>query len=113
VIQSGKKELGMIDVFTQKDEQIRTICRAYGVAVLSVFGSAAHDGYDPERSDIDLIVQFQPGITQGRAKRYFEFEASLREALNIDRIDLLEAEAITNPYFAREIDATRQVLYAA
>lgn len=40
-------------------EQIREICRRYGVAELSVFGSAVRDDFGPE-SDVDFLYVLAP-----------------------------------------------------
>jgi predicted nucleotidyltransferase len=37
-------------------EEIRALCREFGVSRLELFGSAATDAFDPDRSDIDFIV---------------------------------------------------------
>ena len=44
--------------------QLAEYCRANGIARLDVFGSALRADFGPE-SDIDLLVEFQPGRTPG------------------------------------------------
>ena len=53
----------MIDLISSNLQSISTLCQMYGVAKLEVFGSAASGRFDPERSDIDLIISFadRPG----------------------------------------------------
>ncbi len=50
--------------------------------------------------------------TPGRADRYFGLLEDL-ELLFHRRIDLVEAGAIRNPYFRREVDANKYTLYDA
>lgn len=38
--------------------EIPDLCRRYGVARLELFGSAAGDAFDPQRSDLDFLVEF-------------------------------------------------------
>ena len=45
----------------EKLEAITELCRRYHVAQLEVFGSAADDSLDSENSDVDFLVEFQPG----------------------------------------------------
>ena len=52
-------------------EAIARLCREFGVERLEVFGSAADGRFDPERSDIDLIVTLAPDPTRSLSKRYF------------------------------------------
>ena len=44
--------------------EMAEICRRYGVKELSVFGSAARGDMQPG-SDIDLLVEFEPGSHVG------------------------------------------------
>ncbi|WP_116282825.1 nucleotidyltransferase family protein [Subtercola boreus] len=39
---------------------IARACRAHGVSRLRIFGSATTDRFDPERSDVDILVEFTP-----------------------------------------------------
>lgn len=46
------------------DERLAEICRRYGVAELSLFGSALGDDFGPD-SDIDLLYLFEPDARIG------------------------------------------------
>jgi predicted nucleotidyltransferase len=48
-------------------EDIAEFCRKWGVRRLSFFGSVVRDDFDPERSDVDVLVEFRPGQTPGWA----------------------------------------------
>ena len=43
------------------------LCRRHRVRSLAVFGSAARDDFDPDRSDVDLLVEFgkHPNVCAG------------------------------------------------
>ena len=41
-------------------EELRDLCRRFHVRRLEVFGSAARGDFDPARSDLDFLVEFQP-----------------------------------------------------
>ena len=47
-------------------ERIEAFCHAYGIRRLAFFGSILHDDFRPE-SDIDVLVEFQPGVRVGLA----------------------------------------------
>ncbi|WP_462186704.1 MULTISPECIES: nucleotidyltransferase domain-containing protein [unclassified Frankia] len=47
-----------------RDSRIAEVCRRYGVAELSVFGSAAR-GDDTDSSDVDLLYVLAPDSTLG------------------------------------------------
>ena len=40
-------------------DSIAVICKEYGVAELSLFGSAARDDFDPKFSDYDFLVEYK------------------------------------------------------
>lgn len=46
-------------------EKIAQFCRERGIRKLSLFGSVVRDDFDPERSDVDVLVEFLPGKTPG------------------------------------------------
>ncbi len=93
-------------------EQIGELCRSYAVRRLGLFGSAVRDDFDPEHSDLDFLVQFEPMPPQRHADAYFGLLADL-EALFGRRVDLVESAALRNPYRRREIEATQVLLHAA
>ena len=97
------------------DRQLKTIhqlCHENQVARLELFGSAADGTFDLANSDVDFLVEFQPLSPADRADAYFSLLAELQDLFQRD-IDLVESEAITNPYFKQLVDAQRTVLYAA
>ena len=62
------------------------VCRRYSVKELSLFGSAGRGEMRPE-SDVDMIVEFEPGVRVGLIK--FESLAEELEALTGRTIDLV------------------------
>lgn len=79
---------------------------------LEVFGSATRDDFDPASSDIDFLVEFEPGTQRSALDLYFGFKEEL-EALFARPVDLVMPAAIRNPYVRAEIDRARQLVYAA
>jgi uncharacterized protein len=45
---------------TVPHEKIAEFCRKWGIRKLSFFGSVTRDDFDPERSDVDVLVEFRP-----------------------------------------------------
>lgn len=92
-------------------ERVVALCRRWGIAELSLFGSALREDFGPA-SDVDVLVTFAPG--QG-----YTFESlpdlldELSELFHGRRIDLVEKSLITNPFRRHAILTSRQVLYAA
>lgn len=103
----------MVPLLQAKSQQVGDICRRYGVLRLEVFGSATDGSFDPDRSDVDLLVEFQPGVDLGPwLGRYFDLRDELSRLLGRS-VDLVMASALRNPYFVREVNRTRKLLYAA
>lgn len=101
----------MISLLEQHREAIADLCKKYGVERLEVFGSAARGSdFEPEHSDIDLIVHFAPHPTLTPFVQYFELEEALSTLLG-RKIDLVMEGAMRNPYFIRSANAHRQALY--
>jgi predicted nucleotidyltransferase len=91
---------------------LRQLCERYGVRRLEIFGSAATGNFNPERSDLDFLVQFKNPSAKNSADNYFGLMAAL-EDLFARKIDLVFANAIRNPYFLQKVNTQRRVLYAA
>ena len=91
------------------DATLIEVCRRYAVKELALFGSAARAGMHPE-SDIDLMVEFQPGVRVGLMK--FETFASELERLVGRRVDLVTKRGL-KPWVRGEVLKDAQVIYAA
>ena len=78
---------------------------------LYVFGSILTGKFN-KNSDIDFTVVFDkdalPLSVYG--ENYFHFKFALEDLLKRD-VDLVEYNAIKNPYFKEELDETKQIIY--
>ena len=104
----------MIETLEAKRAELQELCLRYRVRRLDVFGSAATgQGFDPQCSDLDFLVEFEPDQDLGPwLSHYFEFQGEL-ERLFGRSVDLVMASALKNPFFVREVNRTRRPLYAA
>ena len=83
----------MHERISRKGAEIAALCGRYGISRLEVFGSAARgQDFDPERSDIDLLVTFAPG-TQYDLDLHMSLEEALQELFGRP-VDLLTRETI-------------------
>lgn len=105
--------LPMIEIIEGRRSEVEELCRKHGVKTLEVFGSATGPAWDPEKSDLDFLVEFVAGHDLGPwMNRYFEFKEQL-ERLFQRPVDVIFASALKNAYFIREVNRTRTTLYAA
>jgi len=102
----------MVAVIEDKRDAIAALCRKYGVAQMHVFGSALRDDFRPGESGVDLLVELGPMDGHDRAHAYFDLLDELRDLFGTE-VDLVMTGAVKNRYVARDIERTKQVLYAA
>lgn len=88
---------------------IKRLCALYNVRALYVFGSVMSTQLT-EKSDIDLIVDFDAIDLKLYADNYFNFKFSLQQILKRP-VDLIEQKAIKNPYFKQAVNKTRKLVY--
>jgi predicted nucleotidyltransferase len=92
-----------------KIDDIVRLCRLHKVSKLFAFGSVLKESFNDE-SDIDLIVDFDQVPIEDYADNYFDLKYELESLFNRP-VDLLEEQAIRNPYFKREVEKERQLIY--
>ena len=103
----------MLSDLTLHHDAIAELCRRFEVERLEVFGSAAGEDFDPQRSDVDFLVSFLPDYDFGPwMSRLQEFEEQLT-ALFGRRVDVVLSSALRNPWFRREAAKTRTLIYDA
>jgi hypothetical protein len=102
----------MDPLLEEKRKPIADLCARRGVARLEAFGSALREDFDPDSSDLDLLVEFQPMEPYARVEAYFGLLDDLREMFG-RKIDLVMVGAVKNRYVAQDIQRTKQPVYAA
>ena len=102
----------MIPAIEERADELRRICLHYGVRRLDLFGSAATGPYDPEESDLDFLVEFQPAALDAYADAYFGLLEALGRLFGRP-VDLVVESAIKNPYFLQSVEQTRTPVYEA
>jgi predicted nucleotidyltransferase len=102
----------VISLLDSNRQAIAELCARYGVIRLEAFGSALRDDFTPGESDLDFLVEFASMAPYARVDAYFGLSDELRALLG-QEIDLVMTGAVKNPYLARNIESTKQLLYAA
>lgn len=74
----------MMDRLDVDREDLRNFCRRHGVRRLALFGSVLRDDFGPD-SDVDVLVEFEPGREPGLD--FFRMEAELSDLVGRD-VDL-------------------------
>ncbi len=89
-------------------DAIADFCRRRHIRKLALFGSVLRDDFRPE-SDIDVLVEFEPGCTPGLA--FFGMEIELSELLG-RKVDL-NTPGFLSPYFRQRVLDEAEVQYDA
>ena len=91
-------------------EKIRAFCEKWKVVEFSLFGSVLRDDFRSD-SDIDVLLSFEENSTWGLYD-LVDMKDEL-QAIFGRKVDLVEKEAIRNPYRRRAMFTEQEVLYAA
>jgi len=102
----------MFAIIEHQRTSLERLCRKHHVRRLEVFGSAADGTFDPARSDLDFLVEYEQLSPGEHYEAYFGLWEGL-QALFQRKVDLVEAHTMSNPYFIREVNATRKPVYAS
>ena len=91
-------------------EALATVCRRSGIRRLSLFGSTL-EGTNLPDSDVDLLVEFEPGATPGLI-RLAGIANELSALLGGRPVDLRTAGDLSR-YFRDDVVRRAEVQYAA
>jgi len=90
---------------------VRALCEKYHVKRLMLFGSAVKGTFNPEKSDVDFVVEFLPNPPgRGFDHPYFGLTQELSDLFGRN-VDLVQRHAIKNPYFLQVLDLTQRLVY--
>ncbi len=89
-------------------ERLAGFCQRNRIRRLALFGSVLRDDFRPD-SDVDVLVEFEPGHVPGL--RFFALERELSEILG-RKVDL-NTPNFLSPYFRGRVLAEAEVQYVA
>ena len=91
-------------------KQIEDFCRRWNIKEFALFGSVLREDFRPD-SDIDVLVSFAPDGSITFDNRV-EMLDELAEIFGRE-VDMVEKDAIRNPFRRYDILTTKEVVYAA
>ena len=89
-------------------DRLTEFCRGHRIRRLALFGSILRDDFRPD-SDVDVLVEFEPGARTGFA--FFGMQEELSEILG-RKVDLNTPQCLSK-YFRDEVLEQARVVYAA
>lgn len=95
-------------------DRIEAVCERRGVRRLALFGSVLGLEFD-DASDVDFLVEFEPGSEQPWEGHMIELREELSGLLGrpVDVVDWVAVERSRNPYRRHGILSGKRLLYAA
>jgi predicted nucleotidyltransferase len=91
------------------EDKIADFCRRWKITEFAVFGSVLRDDFGPD-SDIDVLVTFEVDAPWSMWD-LLDMRKELRDLLGRD-VDLVEKDALRNPFRKKEILREHKVVYA-
>ncbi len=89
-------------------QRLAEFCRRHHIHRLSLYGSVLRDDFRPD-SDVDVLVEFEPGHVVGL--RIIDIEDELSELLGGRRVDLVSAKSL-NARLRDRVLTSAEVQYA-
>lgn len=89
---------------------LKRVCKKYGVEKFYVFGSLTTGDFDEMESDIDFLVKFKQDEKIGLSLLSMMIDL---EKLLDRKVDLIRERPFENEYFARSVEETKTLVYAA
>jgi len=89
---------------------IRPFFKQHKIEKAHVFGSVVTDDFN-ENSDIDFLIKFKAGIDPlEKGELWWNLHDTLRDYFKRE-IDLVTENSLKNPYFIKELNKTKKLIY--
>ena len=90
-------------------DKIKALCMTHNVKNLFAFGSICTDRFT-DKSDVDLLISFNPMGFGDYADTYFELADQFEELFN-RHVDLITEKSLKNPFFINSVNQTKTLIY--
>jgi predicted nucleotidyltransferase len=88
-------------------EQIGALCQRHGIRRLSLFGSILRNDFGPD-SDVDILIEFEPGQTPGW--KIVDIEEEISKLFGNRRADIVNPKYL-NVRLKDSVLASAEVIY--
>ncbi|MFP4048164.1 MAG: nucleotidyltransferase family protein [Bacteroidales bacterium] len=99
-----------MDEIAKRKEDFENLCADHKVKFLYAFGSSITDRFDPEKSDIDLLVEIDENDPVERGEKLISLWDAFENFFH-KKVDLLTDSSVRNPFLRKSIDATKVLIY--
>jgi len=98
------------DEISKNSKQFIFLCKNHKVKYLYAFGSSVSEKFDPEKSDIDLLVEIDSKDPIDRGEKLLSLWDLFEDFFN-RKVDLLTDASLRNPFLRKSIDSTKVLIY--
>jgi predicted nucleotidyltransferase len=102
--------MNLTSLIRERYSDFVNLCRSHKVDKIYAFGSSITDHFDPDSSDIDIVVRIDIADPADRGETLLSLWDKL-EALFQRKVDLLTEDSIRNPYLRSNINRTKKLIY--
>ncbi len=95
---------------SKRQSDFASLCKSHNVKYLYAFGSSVSEKFDPEKSDIDLLVEIESNDPVDRGEKLLSLWDLFEEFFK-RKVDLLTESSIRNPFLRKSIDSTKVLIY--
>jgi predicted nucleotidyltransferase len=102
--------MDLMTLIKERYREFLAICESHSVDKIYAFGSSITNQFDPQKSDIDIVVKINIDDPVDRGETLLSLWDKL-EALFQRKVDLLTEDSIRNPYLKSSINRTKKLIY--
>ena len=100
----------MVAELKERIADVEELCRRFHVQELHLFGSSTSVSSVSEVGDLDFLVRFDDMSPALYSNSYFGLAEGLSELFDC-RVDLVEENAIRNPFFREAVESAKEGIY--
>lgn len=100
----------LIDEISKRISEFENLCASHNVKSLYTFGSSVTNRFDPDKSDIDLLVEIDVIDPIERGEKLISLWEKFEDFFQ-RKVDLLTGASIRNPYLRESIETTKVLIY--
>ena len=98
------------DFIQNRETEFREICRKFHVSQLFGFGSSVRTDFEPEGSDVDLLVRVDISDPLEKGEALLGLWDAL-ETFFQRKVDLLTPDSLRNPVLKASIERNKRLIY--
>ncbi len=102
--------MNLFSILEDRQSEFLELCKQHKANKIYGFGSSVTNLFDPEKSDIDLVVELDISDPIEYGETLLLFWDTL-EVFFGRKVDLLTEDSIQNPYLRKSIEATKKLIY--